>query len=123
MNRRTFTKLLAVAPLGAMTAKAETPKPKIKSKQKFLRGHKVHVNIPKTCIWMSHFDTDVDAIVVGSYRDQYGGTDCESYTLVLLDKKGVPYEECSWYEEYQLTLIDADRDKGEQILQSYLDEE
>ena len=53
---------------------------------------------------MSHFTADCEAIVIGSYADQYGGRNHKSYTLHV---KGEG--ECSWYEEHQLTLIESGR--------------
>lgn len=51
---------------------------------------------------MSHFTADCRAIVIGSYCDLYGGNrDCHTYSLYL-EGRG----ECSWYEEWQLTLIE-----------------
>lgn len=89
-------------------------------KQKFLRGHKVKIadEMPS---WMSHFRSGCEAIVVGSYRDQFGGgkRDAQQYELALLDKKGKVYDTSAWYEEYQLTLVDTDRDKGEDLLQEW----
>jgi hypothetical protein len=49
---------------------------------------------------MSHFEADCDAIVIGSYADQYGGKDRDSYTIHI---KGLG--EVSWYYGHQLTLI------------------
>jgi hypothetical protein len=54
---------------------------------------------------MRHFTASIDAIVIGSYFDQYGGADDhdrvnESYTLYLKGRG-----EVSWYHENQLTLI------------------
>lgn len=49
---------------------------------------------------MNHFESDCDAIVIGSDADQYGGDDISSYTVFI---EGVG--EVSWYEDYQLTLI------------------
>jgi len=73
------------------------------SKQVFHKGDLVHVtkDMPS---YMSHFTGDTDAIVIGSYADQYGGSDTKDYTLHL--KSG---GQCSWYEENQLTLIEANR--------------
>lgn len=84
-------------------------------KQKFFRGHRVHItaNLPKS---MSHFTGDVDAIVDGSYSDQYGGSNVDDYSLLLLTKR--PYR-VSWYHEHQLTLVNSDRDAGERLLQKY----
>jgi len=53
---------------------------------------------------MRHFTAGCEAIVIGSYADQYGGDDITSYTLHL---KGSG--RCSWYHEHQLTLIEAGR--------------
>ena len=53
---------------------------------------------------MSHFTSDVDAIVIGSYQDQYGGGNTRDYTVHL---KG--HGECSWYHESQLEMIESGR--------------
>ena len=64
---------------------------------------------------MSHFTSDVDAIVIGSYSDEYGGDNTSSYTLHL---KGSG--KCSWYKEHQLSLIEHNR---MDILKQWEDEE
>jgi hypothetical protein len=73
--------------------------------QKFTKGDLVHVaaNLGSS---MSHFDADIDAIVIGSYNDQFGGSDerTPSYTLFLKGRG-----ECSWYFESQLELIEKNR--------------
>ena len=71
--------------------------------QKFHKGDLVHV-AKNLGSHMSHFKSDVDAIVIGSYSDQFGGDDTSSYTLHL---KGSG--ESSWYEEHQLALIEKNR--------------
>ena len=73
------------------------------TKQQFYKGDHVHVsaNLGAT---MAHFDSDVDAIVIGSYSDQYGGTDFDLYTLHI---KGMG--QVSWYYASQLSLIEAGR--------------
>lgn len=53
---------------------------------------------------MSHFTADCEAIVVGSYADQYGGRNRNSYTLHLKGQGQV-----SWYYGEQLTLIESGR--------------
>jgi len=74
-------------------------------KQKF---HKYdHVKIDKDLgPTMSHFASNVEAIVMGSYEDQFGGGNTESYTLFI---KGCG--EVSWYKERQLTLIEKNAKK------------
>ena len=69
--------------------------------QKFQRGDLVKIanDLGPS---MSHFDAGIEAIVTGSYADQYGGDDTRSYTLHLGPTRG----ECSWYHEEQLTLIE-----------------
>jgi hypothetical protein len=71
--------------------------------QKFHKGDFVHVaeNLGSS---MSHFTADIDAIVMGSYRDQFGHGDTNCYTLHL---KG--QGECSWYYENQLKLLEKGR--------------
>jgi hypothetical protein len=73
------------------------------TQQKFRRGDLVHIakDLGKC---MSHFTADVDAIVIGSYADQFGrcsDRDYQSYTLMLLPSGG----KTSWYEEHQLDFI------------------
>ena len=53
---------------------------------------------------MSHFTADCEAIVIGSYKDQFGGPDTTSYTLYV---KGEG--ETSWYHDHQMTLIKRSR--------------
>jgi hypothetical protein len=53
---------------------------------------------------MSHFTSGVEAIVIGSYADQYGGSNTKSYTLHIKGKGRT-----SWYEEHQLKLIERNR--------------
>lgn len=69
--------------------------------QKFKRGNLVRI-AKNLGSMMSHFDNDKDAIIVGSYADQFGGDNTKSYTLMFVDTGG----KCSWYQEHQLTLID-----------------
>lgn len=73
------------------------------SKERFHRGDLVHVaaDLGQS---MRHFAADVDAIVIGSYADQFGGSDHGSYTLHL---KGSG--RTSWYYGSQLTLIERNR--------------
>lgn len=90
--------------------------------QKFFRGHKVRV-AKDLGSSMSHFQGDCNAIVIGSYNDQYGGGHRGKntpYSLLLFPKGSSPYS-CSWYMESQLTLMDQDRDIGEATLQKYGD--
>lgn len=49
---------------------------------------------------MRHFTSGVEAIVIGSYDDQFGHGDTDSYTLHLKGRG-----QCSWYYGNQLTLI------------------
>ena len=67
--------------------------------QKFHKGDLVQIakDLGPT---MDHFTSDCEAIVIGSYSDQFGGGDTKNYTLHL---KGMG--KTSWYEEWQLTLI------------------
>ena len=84
--------------------------------QKFWRGERVKV-ADEMPVWMSHFEAGCEAIVDHSYRDMYGpgGSELE-YSLLLL----MPYpRRVAWYPANLLTLVDADRDAGEAILQAY----
>jgi len=73
----------------------------MEKEQKFKRGNLVHIAKDLGSM-MSHFESDKDAIIVGSYADQYGGSKTDSYTVMFPDTGG----ESSWYMEPQLTLID-----------------
>lgn len=86
--------------------------------QKFFRGHRVHI-AEDLGPHMGHFTGDVDAIVMGSYSDQFGGDNNDSYSLLLLTE--CPHA-VSWYDEDQLTLVNSDRDEGKRILQAYKDD-
>ena len=67
--------------------------------QKFNKGD--HVMVAKDLgPHMSHFKSDCEAIVIGSYKDKYGGDNTNSYTIHI---KGSG--QTSWYYEHQLTLI------------------
>jgi hypothetical protein len=79
-----------------------------KTEQKFRRGDVVRI-FKDLGPSMSHFESGVDAIVMGSYADQYGGDDARSYTLMLMPEGN----EVSWYYEHQLTLV---RHGGEELI-------
>lgn len=68
-------------------------------KQKFHRGDLVHI-AKDLGPSMAHFESDLDAIVIGSYRDLYGGDDVKSYSVMFPDGST-----CSWYHEHQLTFL------------------
>ena len=63
-----------------------------------------HVQVGDMPPYMSHFTGNCEAIVIGSYADQYGGGNRERATYTLNLKEG---GHVSWYEEDQLTLIRA----------------
>lgn len=67
--------------------------------QKYSKGD--HVKIVKDLGQeMSHFTSDCEAIVMYSYKDEYGGNDNETYNLYIKEEG-----EVSWYYEHQLILI------------------
>jgi len=68
---------------------------------------------------MSHFESNCEAVIVGSYRDLHGPGG-GGYAVVIL-RDGQPNRWCAWYYEHQLALIDSDRDRGEALLQQYSD--
>jgi uncharacterized protein YodC (DUF2158 family) len=72
-------------------------------KQKFFRGDLVRV-AEDLGPMMSHFTGDCDALVLGSYNDQYGGGNVDSYSLLLMPDNRQMYR-CSWYHEHQLKLL------------------
>jgi len=68
--------------------------------QKFKRGDVVHI-AKDLGPSMSHFPADKDAIVMGSYRDRFGGSNVDSYTVMFCDTGG----EWSWYHTHQLEFL------------------
>ena len=68
---------------------------------------------------MSHFDKDFDAIIDHTYGQKYWDDDTNSYCIIKLNENGVPINMIAWYEEWQLTLIDADVVKGLAIISDY----
>jgi len=86
--------------------------------QKFPRGTRVLVaeTMPDM---MSHFPTDFQAIVDYTYAQKYWGDDIDSYSLIMLDEKGEPYNSIAWYQENQLTLIDDNTAYGIKLIESY----
>ncbi len=68
---------------------------------------------------MSHFESDFDAIVEGTYSQLYGGKNITDYSLYQI-KDGEIVNTLAWYKEYQLALIDDNnRDKAEQMIERY----
>lgn len=87
-------------------------------KQKFRRLAFVHVakDMPE---YMSHFPSDFDAIVEGTYSQLCGGKDIDSYSLYQLES-GVIVDNISWYEENQLTLLDTQNpERAEELIEKY----
>ena len=72
--------------------------------QKFHSGDLVHV-AKDLGPAMSHFKADVDAVVIGSYNDQYGGRNGNDVFTLYIKGRG----RSSWYYDYQLTLIERGR--------------
>lgn len=71
--------------------------------QKFNKGDLVQID-DDLGPSMSHFESGCEAIVIGSYKDKFGGDNDSIYTLNLKGRGKV-----SWYYEKQLTLIDDNR--------------
>lgn len=53
---------------------------------------------------MAHFQNDCDAIIIGSYADQYGGKNRDSFTIFIKGSGKI-----SWYYGSQLALIESNR--------------
>jgi hypothetical protein len=71
--------------------------------QKFNKGDLVHI-AKDLGTSMRHFTADVDAIVIGSYFDQFRCGNKETYTLFLKGRG-----EVSWYLGSQMTLLETGR--------------
>lgn len=88
-------------------------------KQKFFRGQRVLISTP-TAPFEHPKDVGCEAIVVGSYADQYGGQDHSSFTLLVFQTQPRKYMfTCSWYDVSALTLLSDDRGSGELLIQQY----
>ena len=87
-------------------------------KQKFRKLTFVHVCKDMPAM-MSHFESDFDAIVDGTYSQIYGGEDIFSYALFMI-KDGKIVNRVSWYKEDQLTELETqDREKAEEMIEEY----
>lgn len=75
----------------------------MKRTQKFKKYDLIKVN-KQLSESKSHFECDCEAIIIGSYRDQYGGENTSQYTIYI---KGSG--EVSWYNEDELSLVESDR--------------
>lgn len=82
-------------------------------KQKFRHGDLVRV-ADDLGPSMEHFTKSCNAIVIGSYADQFGGGNHKSYTI-FIEGGG----ETSWYEEHQLSLIRRD---ANELLETWKDQ-
>jgi len=51
------------------------------------------------------------AIIVGSYRDQYGGgeSDRHTYTILVLDGEGQPLGQESWWDDHEIDFLVQER--------------
>lgn len=64
---------------------------------------------------MSHFDTNFDGIINGSYHDLYGGASIDQYSVYKIEK-GKVVNRISWYNEDQLTLLPKQCKKTAQVM-------
>jgi len=77
-------------------------------KQKFHKGNRVYIGkMPK---YMSHFQGEVMATVIGSYSDLCAGSGDDQYSLDI-DGHGTH----SWYDEDQLTRVYTTEEKLEML--------
>jgi hypothetical protein len=68
---------------------------------------------------MEGFSCDFDAIVAGTYSQEYGGDNIEEYDLYKIEN-GVIVNRLAWYLEDQLSILEyQDRDKAEEMIEEY----
>lgn len=92
----------------------------MKIKQKFLRGQLVYIgDMPQH---MSHFPNNFIGLIQYSYRDAYGGANTSNYSIMRWSDSVCQLISSAWYEEDQMTLLDNDRDMGEELLQEAYDQ-
>lgn len=48
-----------------------------------------------------HFPSDQDAIIIGRYDEMYGGSDTDSYSIILCETG----EKCSWYHYDNMVFV------------------
>lgn len=92
-------------------------KNEIVNEQKFKRGNRVKVaDDYSNIIYISgdrelpkHESAGKEAFIIGSYADQFGGSDYSKYTLMFKDGST-----CSWFPESELSLID---EGGEHLIE------
>ncbi len=88
----------------------------MKQKFKIMQFIKVDDEMPET---MRHFRSGFVGIVSGTYSQQYGGCNIESYSIYRTDGDKV-VGRTSWYNESQLTLCDEqDIDKAYDMVEVY----
>lgn len=64
-------------------------------------------------------DTDIEAIVKGTYSQIYGGDDIKNYSLYVL-KDGKISDNVSWFSERQLSLNgEYDPIKAQDMIEEY----
>lgn len=87
-------------------------------KQKFRQLSSVHVckDMPQS---MSHFPSDFDAIVAGTYSQLCSGDNIDSYQVYRVEN-GKVVTSIAWYRESQLTQIEGpDSDTAEEMIEDY----
>ena len=68
---------------------------------------------------MSHFDSDFDAVVDGTYSQKFGGSDIDSYSVYVLSE-GKVVNRLSWYHENQLTVLaKQDNRLADELIEEY----
>ena len=69
---------------------------------------------------MDHFDSDFIGIVDGTYSQEYGGNNIDSYSIYKLDNNFTVVNRIAWYDEDQLSLIPL-QDSGfaEELIEEY----
>ena len=84
--------------------------------QKFQRGQEVKVD-DVLCGMKMHFAAGFNAIIIGSAHELYNSGK-GSYSLLILEN-GLPKSSVSWYEQHELTLVNSDEMRGNEILKIY----
>ena len=64
-----------------------------------------------------HFAAGFNAIIIGSAHELYNSGK-GSYSLLILEN-GLPKSSVSWYEQHELTLVNSDEMRGNEILKIY----
>ena len=88
-------------------------------RQKYLPGYRVFINDLSENFSKSHFPHSIEAIVMGTYSQLYGGVNVRDYQLFLLDSQGLVRGTSAWYNEEDLNYVDNNIEENWRLVECY----